>query len=904
MLPAESRIFKTVCSDKSCQSVLYINWNERTVECHQCGQKHNKDSFRDIREVPSDQAKGALHNFLYRIIINKNNPKRGTEMVKVLGLSNYHCKLLSPFLTNYGMDKTTGRAKLLTAMNQGEIFDCSLLSDRAFLIEPEHISINGFGKDITGSLHHLSETLKLINAYNDNEERLIPIHADGDGHCLVHAISRALVGRELFWHPLRSCLKQHLFLNIDKYKEQCKNFFAAMEWSYIVEECDPDFQPPEGEFHGLRNIHIFGLANVLRRPIILLDSLECMKKSGDYAALFLPVFVTPEDCKGKDNTLNKPLCIAWSSNSHNHYIPLVGIQKMPLPILPKALIPKVWGDFPQSLMSSYMEFDDNGGCIIGGNRVLSNAYIQRLVRAMEELYYETHGIHPSLVADAKLYLFPDSSLFSAKPAMVLERAKSAVQEGRLFRCLLCRALCELRVDDFVLNYDTSKLELVLTIPSELQACTFCNNSNTLRKVTNDGTVIYRAEDKDTLDRNIMLYEPARKYSNEESFSQKSNFGNKIARIPLYLSWDGKGVEEDICPAELHLKKENVNDYVKELTKKIIEKHFSENSADVDLPAYVSEEIWKFIKKLGFKYLLDLRSDTEFNRDDSDKTMKLESPLINYPKPSQLQYIKVVTSNGKQANFALSEDGVSYGQLQEWIKNEFNISVKSQIIKKGFPPRPIKPIGDTNKQILTDLKHGDRLIVEIQRRDDTPYSLNTPPRNNLKDSTPPRNLRDLILPRSNVLKESNVPKIVYPNDTSWETIIKSPVFFRSCGFIYKKISQNHTLNSSLHTTLDEYPDKVFCYNSFSDTIDLCVKPLGHFLIASDIEERIQEVKDGLHVLGYSTCPLKNKADEVNDSVAYLRTVASYPDADQSSNQSLLRKGPGFSVLRNPDDVDIS
>jgi hypothetical protein len=46
----------------------------------------------------------------------------------------------------------------------------------------------------------------------------VPLHADGDGHCLVHAVSRALTGRELFWHPLRVGLKQHFDLNIDKYK--------------------------------------------------------------------------------------------------------------------------------------------------------------------------------------------------------------------------------------------------------------------------------------------------------------------------------------------------------------------------------------------------------------------------------------------------------------------------------------------------------------------------------------------------------------------------------------------------------------------------------------------------------------------------------------------------------------
>lgn len=63
---------------------------------------------------------------------------------------------------------------------------------------------------------------------------------------------------------------------------------------------------------------------------------------------------------------------------------------------------------PQSQISSYMEFDNNGGCVVGGNRTLSDAYVQRLVHAMEVLYYEKNGIHPLLVADAKLYLYPDN----------------------------------------------------------------------------------------------------------------------------------------------------------------------------------------------------------------------------------------------------------------------------------------------------------------------------------------------------------------------------------------------------------------------------------------------------------------------------------------------------------------
>jgi hypothetical protein len=69
----------------------------------------------------------------------------------------------------------------------------------------------------------------------------------GDGHCLVHAVSRALVGRELFWHALRVNLMNHLQDNIEKYKELFKDFIDTNEWNDIVEECDPQFCPKDGE---------------------------------------------------------------------------------------------------------------------------------------------------------------------------------------------------------------------------------------------------------------------------------------------------------------------------------------------------------------------------------------------------------------------------------------------------------------------------------------------------------------------------------------------------------------------------------------------------------------------------------------------------------------------------------
>ena len=273
------------CPDEQCHAKLFFPAYDKSIECTSCGQRHEKSTIQNVAEVTNPSI--ALHNILKNILLGNVKPKKGPDNVKVLGLSNYVCKLVSPILTSYGMSKKTGKAQLLTELGQPAVFDCGkILGDRAFLIEEDNLCITGYGRDKSGSLRYLSSTLDIIKDVNNNEERLVAIHADGDGHCLVHAVSRALVGRELFWHALRVNLMNHLQDNIEKYKELFKDFIDTNEWNDIVEECDPQFCPKDGEPLGLRNIHVFGLANVLRRPIILLDSVDGMQSSGDYSGKY------------------------------------------------------------------------------------------------------------------------------------------------------------------------------------------------------------------------------------------------------------------------------------------------------------------------------------------------------------------------------------------------------------------------------------------------------------------------------------------------------------------------------------------------------------------------------------------------------------------------------------------
>ncbi len=273
------RVQTGLCPDEQCKAKLFFPAYDSSIECTNCGQRHERKALKEVEEVTDPDV--ALHNILRNILLGNTKPKKGPESTKVLGLSNYQCKMCSPLLTRYGMDKQ-GKAQLLKDMGRGDTFDCGKLGDRAFLLEPENIEVSGYGRDRTGSMHYLKHTLEAIKICNGGEERLLPIHADGDGHCLVHAVSRALIGRELFWHALRENLKSHFQVNVETYKQMFADFVDQDEWADIIEECDADFVPQYGEPLGLRNIHIFGLANVLRRPIILLDSLSGIQSSGDY----------------------------------------------------------------------------------------------------------------------------------------------------------------------------------------------------------------------------------------------------------------------------------------------------------------------------------------------------------------------------------------------------------------------------------------------------------------------------------------------------------------------------------------------------------------------------------------------------------------------------------------------
>lgn len=279
------------CLDQQCQHKLFFPQHEASVECPNCGQRHSVADLPDYKILEKEDQRYAIEVAQLRKMYAGN--KKTAEQVKVKGVSNLQCKLLSPLLSTYGMDKNN-QPCALEELGVGKVFDCSKLSNRSFAIEESHLQVLGYGLDRSGSQLYLQDTLDQLRGANGREDRLVPLHADGDGHCLVHAISRCLVGRELFWHALRSNLHSHLTSNLQRYQNLFKEFYSSEEWEELVAEAGPDWKPPAGQTLGLCNIHVYGLANVLRRPIILLDSLTGMQSSGDYSGIFLPTMFTSQ----------------------------------------------------------------------------------------------------------------------------------------------------------------------------------------------------------------------------------------------------------------------------------------------------------------------------------------------------------------------------------------------------------------------------------------------------------------------------------------------------------------------------------------------------------------------------------------------------------------------------------
>ena len=158
----------------------------------------------------------------------------------------------------------------------------------------------------------------------------------GDGNCLMHAASLAMWGihdshmilRAAVYEAMKSGPGSTLYRRwVQARRREMHQLGASLddsqkgaEWRRVVEMCNP--MGYQGRMESLEEFHIFVLANVLRRPIIVcgLPKVRSFASGGTLApcsipGIYLPLLWTP-DCVSKN-----PICLGYAGSHFTALVP-------------------------------------------------------------------------------------------------------------------------------------------------------------------------------------------------------------------------------------------------------------------------------------------------------------------------------------------------------------------------------------------------------------------------------------------------------------------------------------------------------------------------------------------------------------------------------------------------------
>ena len=167
---------------------------------------------------------------------------------------------------------------------------------------------------------------------------LVPLYTTGDGNCLLHAASLAMWGFEDRQYILRSALHESLTTaddrNTNTLQDRCRMSIYSMlrdvqvnmsdndwllEWQQIVNQAKPNMS---GHHQSLEESHIFALANILRRPIIIygVPKARSFSTGGtmqniNFHGVYLPLLWGSQLCH------KPPLCLGYGMGHFTALVP-------------------------------------------------------------------------------------------------------------------------------------------------------------------------------------------------------------------------------------------------------------------------------------------------------------------------------------------------------------------------------------------------------------------------------------------------------------------------------------------------------------------------------------------------------------------------------------------------------
>ncbi|XP_078698868.1 uncharacterized protein LOC144926192 isoform X2 [Branchiostoma floridae x Branchiostoma belcheri] len=242
---------------------------------------------------------------------------------------------------------------------------------------------------------------------------LTPVQTTGDGNCLLHAVSQYMWGIHDRSLALRRLLNRTMVADMTedlkrRWNRSCKAHnqhvdleYASLEWrqewNIVVSMTDPTPNPPEANdlpYKSLEEFHIFVLANLLRRPIIILAEDVLHNFEGHtfapihFSGIYLPLRWKPEEC------VRSPIVLGYLQQ---HFTPLLSQEEAP------ALIGLATGEFAVPLVKHDLTML-TVQFLLEHEETQAKELLQKYLDLMELPYTRKESI--SMVLAAKLNLNP------------------------------------------------------------------------------------------------------------------------------------------------------------------------------------------------------------------------------------------------------------------------------------------------------------------------------------------------------------------------------------------------------------------------------------------------------------------------------------------------------------------
>lgn len=151
-----------------------------------------------------------------------------------------------------------------------------------------------------------------------------------DGNCLVHASSMEINGHDDVDYTERKTLYEY-FLNgsmeLKKHWKWQESIWNSMddiimteadwerEWELVISLASADIPPSKTQLQSLETIHVFGLANMYKRPIIVVadqwNHIGNVVSRDRFGGIYLPILHKPEQCS------KNPIIIAYRASHFN-----------------------------------------------------------------------------------------------------------------------------------------------------------------------------------------------------------------------------------------------------------------------------------------------------------------------------------------------------------------------------------------------------------------------------------------------------------------------------------------------------------------------------------------------------------------------------------------------------------